>query len=217
MKEKLSLDAVIKESKAFTEIESLHNEALIYGTTDGKAVGTYIEQKFKRYLLEKYEFTEGNSAKGIDFPDLELEIKTTSIRQPQCSCPFNSARQKIYGLGYSIILFVYDKKDDPTTKTANLNFLHNIFIHASKTADYQITKILREILSNGGNKEDILALLADRHLPLDDITAASIADELLIKKPEQGYLTISNALQWRLQYARAIQVAGTVDGIAKIK
>lgn len=217
MKEKLSLDAVIEESKVFAEIESKHNESLIYGTTDGKAVGTYIEQKFKRYLLEKYEFIEGNSAKGIDFPELDLEIKTTSIKQPQSSCPFNSARQKIYGLGYSIILFVYDKKDDVITKTANLNFLHTIFIHSSTTADYQLTKSLRNMIDNGANKEDILALFSDRNLPLDEITAASLADEILIKKPEQGYLTISNALQWRLQYGRAIQVAGTVDGVKKLR
>jgi hypothetical protein len=113
-------------------------------------------------------------------------------------------------------LFVYDKKDDPTTKTANLNFLHTIFIHSSKTGDYQLTKSLRDLLENDANKDDILALLSEKHLPMDEITANSIADELLIKKPEQGYLTISNALQWRLQYARAIQVAGTVDGVAKL-
>jgi hypothetical protein len=217
MKEKLSLDSVITEAKIFAEIESKHAEPLIYGTTDGKAVGTYIEQKFKRYLLEKYEFSEGNSAKGIDFPDLYLEIKTTSIKQPQSSCPFSAARQKVYGLGYSIILFVYDKKDDPNTRTANLNFLHTIFIHSSKTADYKLTKSLIEILERGANKDDILALFSDRNLPLDDITANSIADELLIKKPEQGYLTISNALQWRINYGRAIQVAGTIDGVEKLR
>jgi hypothetical protein len=216
MKEKLSLDTVINEAKVFAQTESKHNEPLIYGTTDGKAVGTYIEQKFKRYLLEKYDFIEVNSAKGIDFPELDLEIKTTSIKQPQSSCPFSAARQKVYGLGYSIILFVYDKKDDPQTRTANLNFLHTIFIHSSKTGDYQLTKVIRQMLENGANKEELVALLFDRNLPLDDITANSIADELLIKKPEQGYLTISNALQWRLQYGRAIQAAGTVDGVKKL-
>lgn len=184
MKELLSLDAVIHHAKLFADIESKHHEALIYGTTDGKAVGTYIEQKFKRYLLETYDFTQGNSAKGIDFPDLDLEIKTTSVKQPQSSCPFSAARQKVYGLGYSIILFVYDKTDNPDTKTANLNFLHTLFIHSSKTADYQLTKSLREILDHNANKEDIVALLFDRNLPLDDITANSIADELLIKRPE---------------------------------
>jgi hypothetical protein len=39
-------------------------------------------------------------------------MKVTRIKQPQSSCPFKSARQKIYGLGYSLIVFVYEKIDD---------------------------------------------------------------------------------------------------------
>jgi hypothetical protein len=62
-----------------------------YGVTDGKAVGTYLEHKFKLYLKERYEFLEGNSASGIDFPGLLVDVKVTSIRQPQSSCPFKSA------------------------------------------------------------------------------------------------------------------------------
>ena len=42
----------------------------------------------------------------------------------------------------------------------------------------------------------------DRNLPVDDIEANNIAEELLKAPPAQGYLTISNALQWRLQYSR---------------
>lgn len=34
--------------------------------------------------------------------------------------------------------------------------------------------------------------------------------------PKQGYLTISNALQWRAQYRRVLDVSGTVDGVDKI-
>jgi len=33
---------------------------------------------------------------------------------------------------------------------------------------------------------------------------------------EIGYLTISNALQWRLQYKRVIEKAGQVNGILRI-
>lgn len=36
------------------------------------------------------------------------------------------------------------------------------------------------------------------------IEARAIADEILRNPPKQGYLTISNALQWRLQYGRVI-------------
>lgn len=34
--------------------------------------------------------------------------------------------------------------------------------------------------------------------------------------PVPGYLTISNALQWRLQYGRIVNLAETVDGIVTI-
>ncbi len=60
--------------------------------------GTYLEHKFQAYLHTNYEYKEGSSAKGIDFPDSLVDMKVTSIKQPQSSCPFTSARQKIFGL-----------------------------------------------------------------------------------------------------------------------
>ena len=56
----------------------------------------------------------------------------------------------------------------------------------------------------------------ERNLPLDDIQTNQIAEEILGRKPEQGYLTISNALQWRLQYGRIIEEAGNVAGIRRL-
>jgi len=58
-----------------------------------------------------------------------------------------------------------------------------------------------------------MARPAERMLPLDDIQAQALAEEVLANPPEIGYLTISNALQWRLQYSRVIQQAGVVIGI----
>ena len=52
-----------------------------------------------------------------DLPSLDVDIKVTSIRQPQSSCPFQSARQKIYGLGYHLLIFVYEKSDNDEAKT----------------------------------------------------------------------------------------------------
>jgi len=99
----LTVEILRSEATAFSADESRHPEPLLYGVTDGKAVGTYLEQKFRLYLKERYEFVEGNSASGIDFPGLSIDIKVTSIKQPQSSCPFKSARQKIFGLGYSLL------------------------------------------------------------------------------------------------------------------
>ena len=55
--------------------------------------------------------------------------------------------------------------------------------------------------------------MSDRNLPVDEIEVANIADEILINLPAQGFLTISNALQWRLQYGRVIERAGQESGI----
>lgn len=167
--------------------------------------------------MTKYAFAAGNSASGIDIPSLNVDIKVTSIRQPQSSCPFRSARQKIYGLGYHLIIFVYEKTDDQANKTGRLDMMHTIFVDQARTADFQMTKGLLQIIQNDGNLDDIVGFLQDRNLPVDSIEARNIAETILNDPPVQGYLTISNALQWRLQYGRVISQAGEVTGIAKIR
>jgi len=92
--QKLTVQLLKTEAKAFADRESGHKEKSLFGVTDGKAVGTYLEHKFQEALQKKYEYARGSSAKGIDFPQLDIDIKVTSIRQPQSSCPFKSARQK---------------------------------------------------------------------------------------------------------------------------
>jgi hypothetical protein len=180
-------------------------------------VGTYLEHKFVAYLDSKFIFQHGNSASGIDIPSLNIDIKVTSFHQPQSSCPFKSARQKIYGLGYGLLVFVYDKTDDEANRTASLNILHTVFIESELTADYQTTIGILQILERNGNTDDLIAFLQDRNLPVDDIQAKSIAEEILINPPILGYLTISNALQWRLQYGRVINGAGNIEGIHRLR
>ena len=213
----LTVDLLCTEARAFAERESIHKERSLFGVTDGKRVGTYLEHKFQAHLHDNYIYREGSSAKGIDFPALEVDLKVTSHRQPQSSCPYKSARQKLYGLGYSLLVFVYDKTDDATTRTARLNILHTIFVTASRTGDFQTTTGILKILKNSGNLDDLLAFFQERMLPLDDIGAQRLAKEVLADPPCVGYLTISNALQWRLQYSRAIAHAGTIDGILRVR
>src|SRR4030066_2498599 len=218
MKPKLTIDALIKEAKAFCERESSFDNKDLFGVTDGKAVGTFIEHKFTDHLEKNYDVEIGSSANGIDMPsgNINTDIKVTSIEQPQSSCPFKNARQKIYGLGYNLLLFVYEKTDDSAKKIACLNFVSCSFIHKHRTADFQITKTTRQMLDNNANSEDLITYLTDRNLPADEITMRDLAEEILRNKPEQGYLTISNALQWRLQYGRIVKLAESVDGIIRI-
>jgi len=39
----------------------------------------------------------------------------------------------------------------------------------------------------------------------------------LLKAQDNCYLTISNALQWRLQYSRVIEQAGKVEGVLRLE
>jgi hypothetical protein len=215
-KPKLDIPSLVEEARAFAKAESAYAEPSLFGVTDGKAVGTYLELKFRKHLADRYTFERGNAAMGIDFPNLGVDMKVTSVKQPQSSCPFKSARQKIFGLGYSLLVFVYEKTDNPKAKTGRLDIQHVVLIDAKRTADFQMTKGLLQILDNEGNADDLMAYMTDKNLPVDEIEASKIAKDLIKKRPEQGYLTISNALQWRLQYARVIELAGRVDGIVRV-
>lgn len=212
----LDIQTFVKEAHTFSQVESNHAEPALFGVTDGKAVGTYLEHKFKNYLAQNYSFQLGNSANGIDFPSLNTDMKVTSKRQPQSSCPYKSARQKIFGLGYNLIVFVYEKYDDSISRTGRLNITDTIFVEASRTADFQTTTGILEIFRRNGNRDDLIGFMIERNLPVEEIELNNIANEILITPPNQGFLTISNALQWRLQYTRVIEMAGQVQGIHSI-
>ena len=213
MKTILTINELVKTAKLFCEIESKQNHIELIGVTDGKAVGTYVEHKFQNFLQLHYIVDIGSSAKGIDLPgdNIQTDIKVTSITQPQSSCPFKNARQKIFGLGYNLLVFVYDKQD--THNSCSLHFTHCTFINKERTADFTITKRLREMVSDDANKDDIIGFLQDKNVPGDEIVYNDLADEILHNPPEQGYLTISNALQWRLQYTRVIALNNCIQGV----
>jgi len=218
VRQKLTIKSLIDCAKQFCEQESQTSNGELFGVTDGKAVGTHIEHKFKKFLLSKFDLSVGSSASGIDLPSTEIntDIKVTSIKQPQSSCPFKSAQQKIFGLGYNLLIFVYDKQDDAKTKTSLLNFVSCSFIEKERTADFQTTTALLQMIENKANTDDIFAYLNDRNIPADEITLINMAEQILKNPPKVGYLTISNALQWRLQYGRIVMLKDKISGITKI-
>lgn len=211
----LDFDNLILEAQQFSINESkLHPE--IYGTTDGKAIGTLIESKFKVHLTDKYALGASSAAKGLDLPSVLTDIKVTSIKQPQSSSPFKNAKQKIYGLGYNLLLFVYDKVDDHDQKAAKLDFVSCAFVTKERTGDYTTSMRLRQMVKDGAIVEDIIGYLNDKGIPGDEIALRELAEQVIESPPEVGYLTISNALQWRLQYSRIVNLSQEIEGITKI-
>lgn len=217
----LTVDLLQSEASTFSEVESTYPEPSLYGVSDGKAIGTYLEHKFRAYLTAKgYAYAMGNAANGLDFPGMDIDIKVTSIKQPQSSCPFRAVKQKVYGLGYSLLVFVYDKKDDPAQQVAVLRMVNTVYVDAAQTADFQMTQGIRKIIADGGSadviRQDLMAFMEARSLTSDESELRELADAVIAKVPEQGYLTISPALQWRLQYKRVMEKAGSVGGLYSI-
>lgn len=199
----LTIQKLIEEAQVFCTNESTIPNKDLYGVTDGKKVGTHIEHKFKEHLTADYDTLVGSSASGIDLPseDINTDIKVTSINKPQSSCPYKDAKQKIFGLGYNLLVFVYDKKDDDTSKTAILDFVSCSFVPKEFTGDYSTTRIINDMKKVGSNLEDIVAFLTGINLPADENTKEEIAKQILENEIKNGCLTISNALQWRLSYS----------------
>ena len=216
MKKILDIAELEKAAKSFCERESGLYRPELFGITDGKAVGTFVEHLFQEFLESQYEMTVGSSANGLDLPSVNTDIKVTSIKQPQSSCPFKDSKQKIFGLGYNLIVFVYRKLDDVQTKRGCLDFVSCTLIEASRTGDYQTTTGILNIINNHGNADDIFAFLIDHRIPSDEVTLMHMAEDILRNPPQIGYLTISTALQWRLQYGRIVSLPEGVDGIRQI-
>ncbi|MCB9831096.1 MAG: restriction endonuclease [Planctomycetes bacterium] len=213
--------ALLREQAArFAERESRHHEPGLHLTDNGKTIGTYLEHKFQDHLDRQFRYERGNSARGIDFPGLRVDMKVTSVAQPQSSSPFDSARQKVYGLGYDLLVFVYEKHNDAGRGAARLEILHLIYVEAALTGDHQTTHGLLALLGReeGATSDEIVAYLRERDLPLGEAEARQLAQEILERPPRQGQITISNALQWRLNYNRAITAAADdeVEGVERL-
>lgn len=214
--EELTIDKLIECANEFCNKESKVEKSELFGVTDGKAVGTFVEHSFQNFLSERYDCSVGSSANGLDLPSLNTDIKVTSIKQPQSSCPYKDSKQKIFGLGYNLIVFVYEKIDNHETKKGALNFVSCTYIDKSRTADFQTTTGILNIIRNKGNKDDIFAFLNDKNIPGDEVTLLNMAEYILENPPMVGYLTISNALQWRLQYSRVVYLTEQISGITTI-
>ncbi len=64
---KPELTITLLNGEGFWTAESQHDEPKLYGITDGKAVGTYLEHKFQAYLHTNYEYRGFHRPKGLIF------------------------------------------------------------------------------------------------------------------------------------------------------
>ena len=113
-----------------------------------------------------------------------------------------------------------EKKDKQTIKTLTKKYINEYpnedypyeylgTIYAAEENYKEAEKYLLKAIELG-NKDTAIISLAFVYL---DQEKDKKADEILKNCPEQGYLTISNALQWRLQYSRVIALENKIIGV----
>jgi hypothetical protein len=142
--EKLSTSDVCEVATTYAGI-TLQVERL-----DGKSIGTVVENKLRYDLAENFDFDPGSVAKGLDFRELEIDVKVTLASSLQNSAPYASADQARDGLGYSLLIFTYERDG------CLVRIIDVFFLPKTVTADH--------------------------------------------RQSEFGLLTMTPALQWRLQY-----------------
>lgn len=76
----LTVKALIKEAKQFCKLISGVYKTELFGVTDGKAIGTYVEHLFQDFLSKNYDLQKGNSASGLDLPSHPY-LQTSKLRQ----------------------------------------------------------------------------------------------------------------------------------------
>ena len=171
-----------------------------------KQIGTYFEKELRDWFEDKHGLvSDGSVAEDIDLPAFNLDVKTTSNRQPQSSSTFDDPGERIVGVDYNILLFVYDKQSVDGGNKFEI-----------KTCAY----IPKERASDYRKSDDAVKLVADYREgklsepelreQLEDLTGVgAISDEKFneIKEnpPEKGAITITPALQWRFNYNKMVK------------
>lgn len=69
------------------------------------------------------------------------------------------------------------------------------------------------MVKNNASESDIIDLLTEKNIPGDENNLKYLAKKILSNPPKQGYLTISNALQWRLKYSNIFNMECEMEGV----
>ena len=100
----------------------------IFWTNDGKKIGTFVERQLRECLGPYlYRF----SGRGVDFPDLPVDVKATTADRMRTSAKFDGEEQATNGLGYATLLFVYQKESDRQREMSRLIFTDVRFVPAN--------------------------------------------------------------------------------------
>jgi hypothetical protein len=126
--------------------------------TDGKSLGTYIEKLLKAEIARTLRVSiTGSSALGVDIPELGVNTKATSDRQPQSSEPFSSAYERVLGARFDILVCIYNGEDFWSSRSAHLQIVSAHYLKKTEVADRELCQTAKMLqrLSIVRNDEDL--------------------------------------------------------------
>jgi hypothetical protein len=128
--------------------------------TDGKSLGTCIEKLLKAELSRKLNVTlTGSAAAGVDIPELSLNTKATSDKQPQSSEPFDSPYERVLGGKYDILVCVYNGTEFlKSSLTTSIQINAAMYYERTQVADMELcttARLLRDFYTSCGIDEQL--------------------------------------------------------------
>ena len=116
---------------------------------DGKTVGSVVEMLFVA-VLETVTFQDVeipplhlNPARGVDLPDIDLNIKSPS--QTYCTSePFFSAYERLLGSEYDALIMLTDYQKRKTTPPLKLQVIRWQYLFNTQLADFALTSMARK-------------------------------------------------------------------------
>ncbi len=116
---------------------------------DGKSVGSVIEMLYLAVLETKILNDSGipklkiNPAKGVDFPDLDLGIKSPSVNYAT-SEPFFSAYERLLGSEHDCIILLTNYQKVKKDSSLKLQIIKSIYLDKTQLADKQLCRVAKE-------------------------------------------------------------------------
>jgi len=116
---------------------------------DGKTIGSVIEMLLIA-VLEKIIFQgieipplRVNPARGVDFPDLDLGIKSSS--ENYCTSePFFSAYERLLGSEYDVLVLLTDYQTAKKKPPLRLQIIKFKYLYKTQLADYRLCQIAKK-------------------------------------------------------------------------
>lgn len=159
--------------------------------TDGKSLGTCIEKLLKAEISRSIGIKlTGSAAAGVDIPELSLNTKATSDRQPQSSEPFHSPYERVLGPEYDILACIYNGIEfQKSQRNTPIQIMAAMYYEHTEVADQQLcvsATLLRDLHNSG--------------LVNEELAKRALRGIVYAKKSSAGYKALHKGLE-RAEFA----------------